>query len=241
MKHLTKQGKLVDGKVVGGINWVKTIRLDGTERYGYTWNPLGWGCEYGCPFCYARKLANRQLTKCEKCNTFVPHFHPERVDAPLQLKEPSKIFPCDMSDLFGRGIEEDWQSTIFGVIEQTQHTYLTLTKQGIGTKTRLPTNLWFGVSCHSQAMVKEATRILRYANATHKWVSFEPLLGPVFAPDLLDLADWVVIGALSRGKDKVQPPAKAVENILDGCERRNIPVWFKNNLEWTPFREEFPR
>lgn len=223
MQYLTKQGK-------DRINWTD-----------YTWNPLGWGCSFGCEYCYARKLAYRQMNACDKCNQFVPHFHPERLNAPQQLKTPSKIFPCDMSDLFGRGVEHEWQAKIFGVMQETPHIYQTLTKQGQGIL-GLPDNLWFGVSCHSQAMVTPAKNILRsVVRQPIKWVSFEPLLSAIDAPELLDLVQWVVIGALSKGGKKIQPQGDWVARILDECNQRNIPVCFKNNLVWDFTLEQFPK
>lgn len=206
----------------------------------YTWNPLGWGCEFGCEYCYARRIAKRGMSKCPQCNAFVPHFHPERLDAPTQLKDPARIFACDMSDLFGKGVEREWQECIFQTMRQTpQHTYQTLTKQGIGA-TDIPDNVWFGVSVHSQAMVVRAMDILHDTDANLKWVSFEPLMGNIVAPLLFDMVDWIVIGALSRGHEKVQPQAAWVNGLLQQAEDSHLPVMMKNNLEWDVLRQEFP-
>src|SRR5687768_11051635 len=102
---MNKQGQIVNGKVVGGIEWTKTILPDGTERQGYTWNPVA-GCKHACRWtmpdgsvavCYAETVAEKVAGSAYPHGFSHHYWHPKRLNEPLGLKEPAKIFMDSMS------------------------------------------------------------------------------------------------------------------------------------------------
>ena len=169
------------------------------EWTDYTWNPIT-GCLNGCEYCYARKLANGRLRerylhggefstslsyhdRYPGCvlDPFYPRFWPERVREMclhIGLGERKRIFVCDMGELFGDWIPEEWQVQIFNAIKMNpQHTFQLLTKQPQNlAKWEFPSNCWVGVTATNQAMFDEAVKYLKEVEATVKFISFEPLL-----------------------------------------------------------------
>lgn len=121
----------------------------------YTWNPVT-GCLHNCPYCYARKIANRfgknefrvlgasgvvldEPMKFENRNdlltinpypyNFLPTFHRYRLDEPQKIKTPKDIFVCSMADLFGDWVPDEWIEEVFKACEKAPwHQYMFLTK-----------------------------------------------------------------------------------------------------------------
>lgn len=90
-------------------------------------------------------------------------------------------------------------------------------------------------------MVSRQMDVLSKVKATVKWMSIEPLSFDI-APLLVDSPlNWAVIGAATNGAKIYQPKPEWVINCLDVLDSQNVPVFFKGNLDWQPFREEFPR
>jgi protein gp37 len=267
---MNKQGKLINGKVVGGIEWLKTLLLDGTERQGYTWNVIG-GCEHACRWempdgtiaiCYAESVATR-VAQAHYPHGFAHHYwHPERLREPLLVKEPSRIFPDSMADLFGRWVPaEQLQQVLDVMCEAEQHTFIALTKNAprlLAVKD-FPQNIWLGVSSppdqmlgHHLSMTQQEKMLRRSLDTLSQfpdrttWMSFEPLSWDVSAivNDYPAALDWAVIGAASNGAKTYQPEPEHVKNLLAVLDRRGIPVFYKGNLQGnaaaTPWREEFP-
>lgn len=211
-----------------------------------TWNPET-GC-YGpkgtkekpkcCPYCYARKIANRFRRIFR--NGFDPTFYPDRLIEPYKLKKPSRIFACSMGDLFGSWVPDPWISGVLSTIDNNKrHVFQILTKNPENLykwKNSFPDNLWLGVSVTRQ---DDAGRIfhLRMQPVRTKFVSFEPLLGPV-ETDLCNV-DWIVIGAQTRPARI--PEKEWVENLIDQARSREIPVFLKDNLGWPETVREFPK
>ncbi len=125
------------------IPWVRNP--DGTP--GYTWNPIT-GCLNGCPYCYARKLANTRLKErylhgfpdfgiiADRDyqggldDPFYPRIWPTKISIPIHRRKPTGYFVCDMSDLFGIGVPEQWTSAVLETIRKCpQHRFYLLTKQ----------------------------------------------------------------------------------------------------------------
>ncbi|MHB1131671.1 MAG: DUF5131 family protein [Chloroflexota bacterium] len=239
-----------------------------------TINPLGWGC-YGpggtaaepkrCEWCYAHRLAKRNLRKCDLCHQFVPHWHPSEWDRPLHWKRPRRIFVQSMGDLFGVGADQDTTAFLFMMVETaTQHSYLTLTKEPARMAAQLsdgelPPNLWCGTSVTCQADADKRVPHLLRVPAAVRWLSIEPLLGPVdlskWLPlptfpsgvfvepiDLLPLSrqlSWVVIGR-QTGAGAVAPDPAWVQAIVDQCHAAGVAVWLKSNLAWGEQITELP-
>jgi protein gp37 len=162
-----------------------------------TWNPTT-GCDRtspGCDNCYALTLAKRLKamgqTKYQNDGdprTSGPGFgltlHPDTLDDPRSWRTPRTVFVNSMSDLFHNDVPESYISAVFEVIADTpQHQYQVLTKRSkrladVGQRLAWAANLWMGVSVENS---KYRFRInhLRSVGAAVRFVSAEPLLGPL--------------------------------------------------------------
>ena len=169
-----------------------------------TWNPIT-GCSHagspGCDHCYAKRMAQRLKGRYgyPKDNPFKVTFHPGRLDQPLRWKKPRRIFVVSMGDLFHEDVEWNWQYKIFEIMLINQdHTYLILTKRPeqmkkvlldiwfhLGrnypeSKPDFPLkNIWLGVTCENQEQADKRIPILLQIPAAVKFVSIEPMLGPI--------------------------------------------------------------
>lgn len=166
-----------------------------------TWNPFS-GCEKvseGCKFCYAEKLAELKRGKAFP-NGFGLTYRPHKLSEPFKVKKPSLIFVNSMSDLFWEKADDSYRDRIVDVIEQTpQHQYQVLTKRAhemlrYSKRRTLPTNLWAGVSVENQRHI-DRIEILRKVKARIRFVSSEPLLGPLNM-DLTGI-HWLIAGGES--------------------------------------------
>ena len=218
----------------------------------WTWNPIT-GCLNGCPYCYARKLAEGRLAHIYP-NGFEPTFWPERLDEPGRVKRPGLVFVCSMGDIFGLKVEDRWINAVIEAIEKyNHHTYLILTKQpdryrfNFLIKRLLPSNSWLGTTINNSDYnnqrrshhMAEDNILSPMAYVEHKFVSFEPLLGPV-SRMVERWMDWIIIGAQTN--PNVQPEREWVQDILSRADKFSIPVLMKHNLEWPADerRFEFP-
>ncbi|MCL2064088.1 MAG: phage Gp37/Gp68 family protein [Candidatus Cloacimonetes bacterium] len=226
-----------------------------------TINPLGHWC-FGvggtkdnpkpCPYCYAYKLAKRKMVKCEKCHSFKePHTHFEVLDVLSKWKKPRNIFVQSMGDLFHNEVPDEWIQQVFEACEQApQHRYFFLTKNPKRYDKVIPDkyrvirgdkncNMWFG---HTETKPHNDV-ILTFNPPVKKFVSLEPLQEEYkeFYPNKMN---WIIIGAeTGNRKDKVIPEREWIEDIVDVCKRKKIPLFMKNNLKeiWgDELIQEFP-
>ncbi len=200
-----------------------------------TWNPTT-GCDkvsLGCDNCYALTLAKRlKAMGADKYQldgdprTSGPGFgvqtHPASLDLPYRWRSPRVVFVNSMSDLFHARIDKAFIADVFAVMADTpQHTYQLLTKRSVRLR-RLaeqlpwPDNVWIGVSVEN---AQQRTRIddLRAVPARTRFLSAEPLLGPLHMPgDPLDLAgiSWVITGGESGPRSRPCDP-QWVRDIRD--------------------------
>jgi protein gp37 len=206
--------------------------------------------------CYAEDVAERRRSA-----TFYPHgfsahyWHPERLGQPLSLKKPAGIFIDAMADLFGHWVP-DWQiQAVLDVCQRASwHTFFVLTKNAPRLREfQIPHNVWAGVSmpptymfgkqlnpAQRVKMLQVALRCLDEIDVTVRWLSAEPLSFDISA--LIEEANlqWVVIGAATSQRRTFQPKASDVDKLLKVCDLRKIPVFFKGNLRWYPWRENYP-
>jgi protein gp37 len=199
-----------------------------------TWNPVT-GCTKispGCKHCYAERMAGRlqAMGQANYKNGFKVTLQPQMLDLPLHWKSPKRIFVNSMSDLFHDDVPDDYINQVFQVMNRADwHQYQVLTKRPsrvrkMGKKLKWGPQIWMGVSVETQ---KYATRIedLRKTGAHVKFLSLEPLLGPL--PDLnLDAIDWAIVGGESGpGARPVDP--QWVTDIRDQCVSAGVPFFFK--------------
>lgn len=215
----------------------------GIEWTEATWNPTT-GCDRvspGCDNCYALTLAKRlKAMGSEKYQedgdprTSGPGFkltlHPEVLDLPRSWRQPRVVFVDSMSDLFHPEVPIDFIRRVFDVMAETpRHTYQILTKRSQRLRQLAPTlewpaNVWMGVSVETD---KYRFRIehLREVPASVRFLSLEPLLGPLPSLDL-DGIHWVIVGGESG--PSARPMSRVwVEEIRDQCLEAGVPFFFK--------------
>ena len=199
-----------------------------------TWNPLT-GCTKvspGCKNCYAERLAARlqAMGQLNYRNGFELTLHRHVIDAPLRWRKPQRIFVNSMSDLFQDGVPIDFILEVFSVMRQASwHQFQVLTKRSarldaLDHAIAWPANVWMGVSVENQDY---AFRIdeLRRTHAAVKFLSLEPLLGPLMNLNLEGI-DWVIVGGES-GPGSRPMKKEWVTQIRDQCRRNNVPFFFK--------------
>jgi protein gp37 len=199
-----------------------------------TWNPVT-GCTKispGCRHCYAERMAKRlqAMGQPNYRNGFRLTPHPHMLDLPLHWRQPRMIFVNSMSDLFHQGVPLDFIRKVFDVMQRaSQHCFQVLTKRSerlaqLSPQLPWPDNVWMGVTVEN---ADHAFRIdhLRQTNAAVKFISFEPLLGPVARVNLADI-DWAIVGGESGpGARPMQP--EWVTGLRDRCQAAGIPFFFK--------------
>ena len=199
-----------------------------------TWNPLT-GCTKispGCKHCYAERMSKRlqAMGQPNYVNGFSLTLHEHMLDIPLHWKKPRRIFVNSMSDLFQEGVPLAFIQAVFAVMQQaSQHQFQVLTKRSdrvleLSKKLKWSPNVWMGVSIENQ---KYAFRIdhLRKTDAQVKFLSLEPLLGPL--PNLnLTGIDWVIVGGESGPRARSMDPAW-VKEIRDQCLSTGVAFFFK--------------
>jgi len=240
-----------------------SLNKTGIEYVDYTHNILTgcWGpggsreSPKWCPFCYAKRFAERYKGSAAFPNGFIPTFYPERCVEFYKLKPPRKsngkpwiakvypnnwlIFEGSMGDVFGDWVPESWTGNILCTIANCHdHIFLISTKchkNLVKWKKFFPANLWIGVSVTSQ---KDIERIfyLNMTDARIKYISFEPLLNSV-ETDLKGI-DWIILGAQTQPKKF--PRKEWVNYLINQARKRDIPVFLKDNLNWPEKIQEFP-
>lgn len=203
-----------------------------------SWNPVT-GCLHGCWYCYAKKLTQR-FPKIFP-NGFEPTFYPERLKGPWELKKPSKIFVCSISDLYGSWLPYQWRDQVLDSINQCPipHTFILLTKapENIPEDYRFRDNVWVGATVTSESELRKIDELRERALANTLFISFEPLLDHV-EPDLNGI-QWIIIGKLT-GSRRVKLDPIWVEDLLSIARRSRVPVFLKDNLGWPDKIQEFP-
>jgi len=209
-----------------------------------TWNPVT-GCSKispGCKHCYAERLALRlqAMGQPNYRNGFQVTLHEHLLDAPLQWKKPQRIFVNSMSDLFHEDVPLEFITRIFQVMRQAHwHQFQILTKRSqrltdCSTQIDWPGNVWMGVSVENRDYTFRVDH-LRQTGAKVKFLSLEPLLGPL--PNLnLRGIDWVIVGGES-GPGARPMKESWVLDIRDQCHAAGVPLFFKQtgrvlSMEW---------
>jgi len=199
-----------------------------------TWNPVT-GCtkiSAGCLNCYAERMTKRlrAMGQNNYRNGFKVTCHKDTLNLPLEWKKPQMIFVNSMSDLFHKDVPDSFIKQVFGVIEKTpHHIYQILTKRAdrlakLAPELHWPDNLWMGVTVENAYCVSRIDN-LRKVPARVRFLSMEPLIGPV---DTLDLTGihWVIVGGESGPGARPMQPEWA-RSIRDECVSARVPFFFK--------------
>lgn len=199
-----------------------------------TWNPTT-GCDKisaGCKFCYAEIMSKRlQAMGVEKYkDNFEVRTHDAALDIPYTWKSSKVVFVNSMSDLFHKNIPLEFIKKVFKVMnDNPQHVFQVLTKRAerlleVHTELRWTHNIWMGVSVENDK-VRGRIDYLRQTNARVKFLSLEPLIGPLKKLDLTNI-DWVIVGGESGHKPRPMNPDWVLD-IQEQCQANNVAFFFK--------------
>jgi protein gp37 len=236
-----------------------------------TWNPVT-GCtpvSPGCEHCYAARYSKRGIGDFGNKRQFSEvRIHPERLGQPMRWRKPRKIFVCSMGDLFHESVPSGFIGGVYNVIQRNPwHIFQILTKRpkrmlellGSGYYSKPLPNLWLGVTAENQAMADERIPLLLQTPAAVRFVSVEPMLGPVNLmdipwhpgrptfPETDDLSDgrsaihivegkridWVICGGETGPGARPMHPDWA-RLLRDQCVAAGVLFHFKHWGEWAP-------
>lgn len=201
-----------------------------------TWNPTT-GCDKisaGCKFCYAevmsRRLKAMDIEKYE--NGFTVTTHENELETPYRWKNSKIVFVNSMSDLFHKKVPIEFIQKVFRVMnDNPQHVFQVLTKRADSLLEydrqkllKWTHNIWMGVSVEDER-VKERIDLLRRTKAKTKFLSLEPLIGPLRKLNLRKI-DWVIVGGESGRKPRPMNP-EWVLDIQEQCEKADVAFFFK--------------
>jgi len=206
-------------------------RIEWTES---TWNPVT-GCtkiSNGCKNCYAERMAKRlrAMGQPNYVNGFNVTLHEKTLPLPLTWKKPQRIFVNSMSDLFHKDVPDEFIIRIFDIMRRAYwHRFQVLTKRSerllaLNSELCWAENIWMGVTVENQDCSFRIDN-LRRTNACIKFLSMEPLLGPVQQLNLTGLG-WIIVGGESG------PGARPIEedwvlDIRNQCHKAHVPFFFK--------------
>jgi protein gp37 len=231
-----------------------------------TWNPVT-GCTKispGCDHCYAERFAER--FRGVPGHPFEHGFDlvlkPERLLQPLGWKTPKMVFVNSMSDLFHKEVPTSFVDRVFDTMEQANwHVFQILTKRSSLMRdyvneryagTIAPSNIWLGTSVEDGDR-KSRIRHMQQMNATVRFLSVEPLIGPLGKVDLRGIS-WVIVGGESGPRARPMDP-EWVREVRDQCTEGRIAFFFKqwggirpksggrelDGREWSQLPYELPR
>ncbi len=239
-------------------------KIEWTDR---VWNPVT-GCtkvSAGCKNCYAERFAGRNMGQWKDRDFGDVRTHEERLNAPLHWQKPAKIFVNSMSDLFHKDVPFDFIDRVFLVMASTlHHTYQILTKRPdrmleyLSTSkhrtrshdwsriTPLP-NVHLGISVENQKAADERVSLLLRCPSAVRFLSCEPMLGPVQVFDEMTAEllfhsgndyepgaiDWIICGGESGPGARPMHPDWA-RSLRDQCKVAAVPFHFKQWGEWKP-------
>jgi protein gp37 len=216
-------------------NMASTTAIEWTDA---TWNPVT-GCtkiSAGCDHCYAERFSER--FRGVRGHPFERGFdlqlRPERLQQPLHWRESRMIFVNSMSDLFHKQVPFDYVDRVFETMKQAHwHQFQVLTKRSSRLRNYInaryqgdsaPPHIWLGSSVEDGTK-KSRIRHLREANAGIRFLSIEPLIGPMGKIDL-DGIHWVIVGGESGPQARSMQP-EWVREVRDQCKAAKVPFFFK--------------
>jgi len=195
--------------------------------------------------------------------------HPERFEEPFKTKKPGRVFVCSMSDFFHEEASDLDRCNILELAlnRAPWHTYMLLTKRAEAMRRffqfhpAYTSRLWLGITAENQDRFDERYRYLRPIPAALRFISFEPLLGPITArpkaesvremldmtvsgdgakPLMLEGIDWAIVGAETGPGARPCDPAW-VQSLIDQCRAADVPIFVKGRLAERFPIQEYPR
>ncbi len=206
-----------------GIEWTES-----------TWNPVT-GCTKispGCKNCYAERMAHRlqRMGQPNYRNGFQVTLQPLMLELPMRWRKPQAIFVNSMSDLFHDDVPAEYIQKVFDIMRRAHwHRFQVLTKRAerlvaIDGLIDWPDNVWMGVSVENPSYTHRID-LLRTTQAHVKFLSIEPLLGPMAEVDFRGI-DWVIAGGESGPRARAVRP-EWITGLRDQCVSANVPFFFK--------------
>jgi protein gp37 len=218
-----------------------------SDRSAIEWTEASWnpatGCHKvspGCAHCYAETFAERWrgVPNHPYEQGFDLKLWPNRLDIPLRWRRPRLIFVNSMSDLFHEDIPDAFVAEVFDVMRQAHwHTFQVLTKRHERLAELAPMlpwspNVWVGVTIENRRFVHRAA-YLREVPAAVRFISAEPLLGPLEGLDLTGV-DWLIAGGESGPRHRLVREEWVVE-LRDRCLAEGVAFFFK---QWGGLRSK---
>ncbi len=199
-----------------------------------SWNPVT-GCTKispGCKHCYAERMAKRLMAMGQSnyANGFRLTLQEQMLDLPLTWKKPRTVFVNSMSDLFLKNVPADYIERVFKVMNAAHwHQFQVLTKRSerlleISQRLAWTSNIWMGVSVENHDYTFRIDH-LRQTGAQVKFLSLEPLLGPLQNLNLKEI-DWVIVGGESGPGARLMNP-DWVKQIQVQCNKAKVAFFFK--------------
>jgi protein gp37 len=199
-----------------------------------TWNPVT-GCTKispGCTNCYAERMALRLRAMGQRnyINGFELTIHEKMITIPLFWKKPRLVFVNSMGDLFHEQVPIDFILEVFRVMQNASwHRFQILTKRShrlieLNQSINWPDNVWMGVSVENEDYIFRIDH-LRKTGAKLKFLSLEPLLGPIRRLDI-NYINWVIVGGESGPKARPMDESW-VTHVRDLCTLSGVPFFFK--------------
>ena len=199
-----------------------------------TWNPLT-GCSKvspGCKNCYAERMALRlqAIGNPNYANGFKITMHEHVLELPIRWNKPQTIFVNSMSDLFHEEVPDKFIFRVFDIMRQADwHCFQVLTKRSerlldLSPQLSWMPHIWMGVSVENEGYTFRIDH-LRGTGAKVKFLSLEPLLGPI--PNLnLEGIDWLIVGGESGPGSRAMETSWVID-IRNQCQTANTPFFFK--------------
>ena len=210
------------------------MALSGIEWTEMTWNPTT-GCtkiSAGCKFCYAEVMSRRlKAMGIDKYKDgFKLRTHEDSLLTPYSWKSPKIVFVNSMSDMFHKDVPLAFIKKVFHTMNNCpQHTFQVLTKRSDillkhHKELTWTHNIWMGVSVEDERVMYRIDD-LRETNAKTKFLSCEPLIGPLFKMNLKKI-DWVIVGGESGRMPREMEPDWVLD-IQDQCKKSKTVFFFK--------------
>jgi len=227
-----------------------------------TWNPTSGctPISEGCQNCWAKRMSKRLAGRCgySADDPFRVTFHPDQLTKPLHWKKPRRIAVSLMGDLLHDDVADAKIASVFAVMMRAYwHTFLVLTKRPERMAEVMPRlhllstrqfvnfweytepvgpwplpNIWLGTSVENQRTADERIPWLRKCPASMRFLSMEPLLGPVSRLPLNGIHCVIVGGESGPGARPMHPDW--ARSIRDQCQAAGVPFFFKQWGEWGP-------